>query len=178
MLSGHLRILMLYCFNSKNGSIDREYTITQTIKNTLCFNSKNGSIDRKKEWIGFCYHRSFNSKNGSIDRTNQNSPSAFPASFNSKNGSIDRIVEFSNLSFHSSFNSKNGSIDSGRIRVERNNALTVSIPKMVRLIVYWSPFSALNIIRFNSKNGSIDSLTGAQMFPIAFKFQFQKWFDW
>ena len=58
---------MIYCFNSKSGSIDSTSAISSA-REAAGFNSKSGSIDSRNRndfsILDFC---GFNSKSGSID---------------------------------------------------------------------------------------------------------------
>ena len=101
------------------------------------FNSKDGAIDSCKQTgkLQLCFCR-FNSKDGAIDSIEGTTDETTKPSFNSKDGAIDSCVGRQSVGGYERFNSKDGAIDSAWYERNPNFVLTVSIPKMVRLIAY------------------------------------------
>ena len=76
-------------------------------------------------------------------------------SFNSRDGAIDRTDGVASFTLQTGFNSRDGAIDRGSLNLNLCIPLIVSIPEMVRLIVY----SVVNAIANRAT------------------FQFQRWCD-
>ena len=100
---------------------------------------------------------SFNSRDGAIDSNRFYPALSVICGFNSRDGAIDSPLVEWRLQQHRSFNSRDGAIDS-LIQFSFLQILySVSIPEMVRLIVYTSPIFARFVSSFNSRDGAIDS---------------------